>query len=181
MGKLIRFLLMLALAAALLAGGLYLYAQPQQTLDLNYSDLSIKNKLADMIASRKLEVELTEPEVNNLLKKALAKQSSVRGEVEVTGARFTLNGSEWIADVNLLYQKRWQIGAELMFAVSWQEPYVTVVHTGTRIRQAGIPSEWFRLKPLQVPLNDYMPKLAGVKSIDFLEHGVRLKLGIMLH
>ncbi|MDF2962338.1 MAG: hypothetical protein K0S39_4073 [Paenibacillus sp.] len=168
------------LLIALLAGGLYGYVQPQHTLDLAYTDLPVRNKLADMLASRKLEVELTEPEVNSLLKKALANQMSNRQDFEITGARFTLLGSEWVADVNLLYRKRWKLGAALRFKVSWQEPYIMAVHTGTRIRQAELPLEWFRLKPVQVPLNDHLPKLTAIKDIAFLEHSLKLSLGLKL-
>ncbi|NOU96271.1 hypothetical protein GC093_24055 [Paenibacillus sp. LMG 31456] len=184
MGKLLRGLIVFVLLIALLVGGLYWYVQPQTALDLTYTDLSVRNKLTEMLASRKLEVELSEPEVNDLLKKALvtrnSNSASNRGEIEITGARFTLHGNELIADVSLLYKKQWRIGAVLQFAVSWQEPYVTAVHTGTRIRQMNLPLEWFQLKPIQVPLNDYMPKVAGIKSITFLEHSLKLSLALKL-
>ncbi|MFD0676458.1 MULTISPECIES: hypothetical protein [unclassified Paenibacillus] len=183
MGKLLRVIIVGVLLIALLAGGLYWYVQPQTTLDLVYTDLSVRNKLAEMLASRKLEVELTEPEVNNLLKKALVARNSSNSnnnEFEITGAQFTLHGNELIADVNLLYKKQWRIGAMLQFTVSWQEPYVMVVHTGTQIRHMHLPPEWFQLKPIQVSLDDYMPKLAGIKSITFLEHSLKLSLGLKL-
>jgi hypothetical protein len=180
MGKLLRGIALIIVLTALLAGGLVWYVQPQQTLDLAYTDLSVKNKLADMLATRKLEVELSESEVNNLLKKAIATQALSHRELEITGAQFALQGNQLIADVNLLYQKQWKVGAVLQFNISWQEPYVTAVHTGTHLRDIDLPLDWFQLKPIQVPLGDYMPKLTGIKGITFLEHGLKLSVGLKL-
>ncbi|OXM87293.1 hypothetical protein [Paenibacillus rigui] len=176
MGKLFRSVLSLAVVVALLAAAAYWYARPTQALDLAYSELPVRSKLTEILANRKLEVTLNESEVNSLLKKALAAHAEVQEGVRITGARFSLEGDRWIADVNLLYKQQWEVGAKLYFTMQWHEPYLTAVHTGTQIRQAGIPVEWFQLKPLQIPLNDYLPKPAGVRGIAFENHEVKLAL-----
>ncbi|MCS7458924.1 hypothetical protein N0M98_02115 [Paenibacillus doosanensis] len=176
MGKLLRSIVSLAIGCAVIAAIGYWYVQPERPLDLTYSELKVRGKLADMIASRKLEVELTEPEVNSLLKKALAAHAQVTPDLEVTGAEFSLEGKEWVADVNLLYKGQWEAAARLYFTMSWQEPYLTAVHTSTKIKRLSVPLDWFRLQPLNVELNDYLPRPAGVRSVAFEEHAVRVGL-----
>lgn len=176
MGKLLRGILSICICCALLLALGYWYAQPDRTLDLAYSELQIRNKVTDMLTSRKLEVQLTETEVNSLLKKALASRTHVNQDLKITGAQFSLEGSQWIADVNLLYKDEWTFGGRLHFAMSWQEPYLTATHTTTQIKQIAVPASWFQLEPLQIELNDYVPKPAGVRGVAFEEHGVRVGL-----
>ncbi|NHN30276.1 hypothetical protein [Paenibacillus agricola] len=176
MGKLLRYGGTLLLVGMLLLGVSYAYAQPDRMLDLSYSELSIRDKLAAMLANRRMEVVLTEYEVNELLKKTLADRAELRENWTLTGAQFKLKGNEWTADVNLMYKGKWPIGAKLFFTVDWQDPYLTAVHTETQIKQISIPMEWFQLQPLQIPLNDYLPKPAGVRNVTFQDDMVRLAL-----
>ncbi|GAA4855189.1 hypothetical protein GCM10023310_37650 [Paenibacillus vulneris] len=176
MGKLLRGILSIAIVCALLLGAAYWYVQPARTLDLNYSELEVRNKVANMLTSRKLEVDLTEPEVNSLLKKALAAHPQVGSDLEMTGAEFSLEGNRWVADVNLLYKGQWTFGAKLYFTMSWKEPNMIATHTATQIKEVSIPGTWFQLNPLQIQLNDYVPKPAAVREIAFEEHGVRVGL-----
>lgn len=176
MGKLLRGIISLAIICALLLVAAYWYIQPAQPLDLHYSELQVRDKVTSMLTNRKLEVELTEPEVNSLLKKALAAHSHVSSDLEITGAQFSLEGSEWVADVNMLYKDQWAFGAKLYFDMSWKEPYLKATHTATKIKEASIPMAWFQLNPLQVQLNDYIPKPAAVREIAFEDHGLRVGL-----
>lgn len=176
MRKLLRGIVSLCIGCALLAALAYWYVQPDRPLDLAYSELQVRNKLADMIASRKLEVQLTEPEVNSLLKKSLASRTQLNRDTKITGAQFALDGNQWTADVQLLYKDRWTIGATLHFAMKWEDPYVTAIHTATNIKSLPVPASWFQLEPLRIQLNDYVPKPAGVRAVAFEQHGVKVGL-----
>lgn len=176
MGKLVRTVVSLAVIAVLLLIAVRAYVQPTQSLDLSYSELPVRNKIVDMLKNRKLEVVLNEPEVNDLLKKALAEHAQVQQDVRITGAQFSLQDNVWIADVNLLYKDNWEVGAKLYFSMRWQEPDLIAVHTATQIRQVTLPAEWFQLQPLHIALNDYLPKPAGIRGITFEDHEVKVAL-----
>jgi hypothetical protein len=176
MGKLLRFGGTLLLVFILLLGVSYAYAQPDRMLDLNYSELSIRDKLENMLVNRRLEVVLTESEVNGLLKKTLASRAQLRDDWTLTGAQFTLKGTQWMADINLMYKEKWPIGAQLFFTVNWEDPFLTAIHTDTQIKQISVPMSWFQLEPLQIPLNDYLPRPAGVRNVTFQDNIVRLAL-----
>ncbi|MFC6230184.1 hypothetical protein ACFQI7_20385 [Paenibacillus allorhizosphaerae] len=150
------------------------YVKPEQKLDLAYSELPLRDKLAGMLVNRKPEITLTESEVNELLKKALAARPDVRPDVTVTGARFDLQGDQLTADVNVRIKRRIEAAATLRFDLDWKEPYLIAVHTGTFVKQVGIPGSWFHLEPLQANLNDYLPRLAAIRSVAFENAGVKL-------
>ncbi|WP_261381440.1 hypothetical protein [Paenibacillus cremeus] len=164
----------LVVLAVLLAAGLVWYVKPVQPLDLAYTELPLRDKLASMLVTRKLEITLTEAEVNQLLKKALAAHAQVRPDVTITGAKFAQQGDRLVADVNLLVGGQLEAGARLNFDLAWQEPNLIAVHTGTVIKQAAIPPAWFQLAPLQVNVNNYLPQLVAVKGFTFEPSGVKL-------
>ncbi|MCU6796648.1 MULTISPECIES: hypothetical protein [Paenibacillus] len=176
MGKLLRFVGMLLILCILLLGVSYAYAQPDRLLDLNYSEISVRDKLTDMLANRRLEVVLTESEVNDLLKKTLSSRAQLNEDWKLSGAQFNLKGNQWTADVTLMYKDKWPIGAQLFFTVKWEDPFLTATHTGTQIKQLSVPMDWFQLQPLQIPLNDYLPKPAGIRAVTFQDNVVRLAL-----
>lgn len=166
------------LAAVLIcfAAGVTWFVRPAEPLDLSYGQLDLRGKLADMLMSRRLETVLTEREVNDLLKQALARRPEVRPGVTLTGAAFALQGERLSADVNLLVRQRLEVGAKLWFELSWTEPYLTALHTGIEIRGRSVPLEWLRLEPLRMELNEHLPKHVSVRGMAFEGSTVRLSL-----
>ncbi|MGF9911061.1 hypothetical protein ABEX47_07460 [Paenibacillus ehimensis] len=180
MRSLFKGIVTIVIVGALLAAGALWYAQPQAALDLSYNDLPVREKLAAMVIHRKPETVLTEQEVGDLLKKALARRSELRPGVKLTGARFFLQGERLAADVTLLLQDRWKVGARLNFDLAWNEPYLTAVHTGTVVRDVAVPAEWLSLRPIEVDLNHYLPKHVAIRGVAFEESAVRVTFGLRL-
>ncbi|MFB6366159.1 hypothetical protein ACFCP7_19175 [Paenibacillus elgii] len=180
MKSLFKGIVTIVILGALLAAGALWYAQPQAALDLSYNDLPVREKLAAMVINLKPEAVLTEQEVGDLLKKSLARKPELRPGVKLTGARFFLQGERLAADVTLLLQDRWKVGARLHFDLAWNEPYLTAIHTGTDVRDVTVPGEWLSLQPTQVDLNDYMPKHVAIRDVAFEGSAVRVSFGLRL-
>lgn len=178
MSVFIKRFIALAAALALLAAGAAWYVRPSAPLDLSYGQLQLRDKLAGMLMSRSLEMVLTEREVNDLLKQALARKPEVRPGVLVTGAAFSLQGAQLSADVNMLVRQRLEAGMQLRFELGWSAPYLTALHTATSIRGTSVPLEWFRLEPLRVDLDAYVPKHVSIRELAFEGSGVRLRFSI---
>ncbi|MCP3773601.1 hypothetical protein NLX71_09795 [Paenibacillus sp. MZ04-78.2] len=180
MKSLFKGIVTIVILVALLAAGALWYAQPQAALDLSYNDLPVREKLAAMVTNLKPEAVLTEQEVGDLLKKALARKPELRPGVKLTGAKFFLKGERLAADVTLLLQDRWKVGARLNFDLAWNEPYLTAVHTGTVVRDVTVPGEWLSLEPIQVDLNGYMPKHVAIRNVAFEGSTARVTFGLRL-
>lgn len=168
----------LAIILTILAAGAAWYVRPAEPLDLSYVQLDLRDKLAAMLLNRRLETVLTEREVNDLLKQALSRRPELRPGVMVTGAAFALQEERLSAYTNLLLRQRLEVGTKLWFELGWTEPYLTAVHTGTEFRGISVPLEWFRLDPLQVDLNEYLPKHVSIREMVFEGSTVRLSFNI---
>jgi hypothetical protein len=162
--------------------GLAAYVKPEQALDLRYAEVRLQNQLTEMLQSRKLELTLSEAEVNDLLKKQIAMKlldsSGAPPQAVVQGAQFSQQGQQLVADVNALVKDQWEVGARLHFHLEWKEPYLTATHTKTEIKQTNVPLSWYQMKPLQVNLNEVLPKLIAIKGIHF--DGKQLRISFKL-
>ncbi|MDQ1912217.1 hypothetical protein RAC89_17660 [Paenibacillus sp. GD4] len=154
------------------------YVRPEQELDLAFAQLKLEDQAAEMLRTRKLEVVLSEAEINDLLKEQLAqKQLSSAGpppKGRITGASFSLQGNLLIADVNVLVREQWKVGAKLQFRLEWQDPYLVATHTDTHIKAMNIPLSWYEVKPLKLAVNNKLPKLIAVRNVEFQEKQINI-------
>ncbi len=167
----------LVLAVGLLS--LVSYVKPSEAMDLNYQEVAISGKIADIIKNRKLEVVLTEQDINNIVKKQLAAHSTLPNDLMIEGAKLRLNGSQLEADVNLRWREQIPIGATVLFALDWSPPNIEVRHVGTQIKDKQLPSDWLQLAPVQIPLESYLPQLVGVKHVAFENQAIRIDLKLL--
>lgn len=174
----VLLVLVLILAAGLFA--LAFYVKPAEPLDLNYSEVSIYNNIAGMVRSRKLEMVLSPEEVSSLLKKQLAAQRQVDPDTEITGADFIPEPDGLLAKVNVRYKGRLDVGAQLDFDLVWEDPYLTVTHKATRIRDFTVPAGWFRLDPIRIDVGHQLPPHIGIKSVRFTAEGWAVDLKVKL-
>ncbi|MFS0840055.1 hypothetical protein [Paenibacillus sp. 1P03SA] len=165
--RIIVVLLVLAVAAGLAAWGLLTYIKPQQQLHLAYTDISLESQLVDIIRSKKPEVRLSDEELNQLGKKAIAKHARVSPDVTITGADFTRNGDNLTADVNLLWKNTVPVGAQMTFKLAWTGKELTVTHTDTHIRSFQVPQGLVSIAPAAISLDSYLPSLVHIKEVRF--------------
>ncbi|WP_405082072.1 hypothetical protein ACI48J_05590 [Paenibacillus chitinolyticus] len=177
--RIIVVLLVLAVAAGLAAWGLLTYIKPQRQLDLAYTELSLESQLVDIIRSKKPEVRLSNEEINQLGKKAIAKHARVSPDVTITGADFTRSGDNLTADVNLLWKNTVPVGAQMTFKLAWTGKELAVTHTGTHIRNFEVPSGLVSLAPVSISLDSYLPSIVHIKDVrfdpDFVVIGLTLR------
>lgn len=152
------------------------HIQPTEVLDLNYQEISIASKIADMVKNRKFEVQITEQDLNNLVKKQLSAHQNLPNDVRVEGAKLTLQGSNLVADVNIRWQDKVPVGAQLLFTLAWDPPNVVIQHQSTRVRGIQVPKEWLQFAPIELSIEDHLPLLVGVKGVQFEEKAVLIQL-----
>jgi hypothetical protein len=150
--------------------------KPDQSLDLNYKEVSVVEKTLDIVKNRKLEVQLTEQDLNNLVKKQLSQHAVMPNNVTITGAQFKLDGNRVEADVNLLWDNKVAAAAKLFFLMEWKNPDLEITHLSTQIKQMQVPQEWFHLNPIRIPMTQNMPKMIGIKDIAFDPDAIRIML-----
>lgn len=156
------------------------YVKPAQELDLKYEEISIERKIAEIVKQRKLEVRLTEQDLNNLIKKYLSQHSELPHGFVIKGADFQLQGERLEADVNLLWDYKVHMGAKLFFQLNWKQPVIEVIHTGTEVKHIRISPEKFQLPLITIPIEDSLPPLIGIQGIAFEQEAIRVGLKMSL-
>ncbi|OCT14631.1 hypothetical protein A8709_24935 [Paenibacillus pectinilyticus] len=174
--KILLIIVALAVIAVVMLVIVIQYVKPTESLDLHYKEISISSKVADIILSRKLEVRLTEDDVNNLVKKQLADHSVLPNDFRMEGAKLNLQGSTIEADVNLRWQDKVPIGAHTTFTLAWEPPNLVIQHVNTQIRNWQLPSAWLQVAPVEIPLQSFLPKLIGIKNIVFENKDIVIQL-----
>jgi hypothetical protein len=178
--QLLRKLFYTIVILAVISFGLFWAAvqavKPDQILDLNYKEVSVVEKTLNIVKNRKLEVQLTEQDLNNLVKKQLSQHAVMPHNVTITGAQFKLDGDRVEADVNLLWNHKVAAAAKLFFLMEWKNPDLEITHLSTQIKQMQVPQEWFHLNPIRIPLTQNMPKMIGIRDIAFDPDVIRIML-----
>ncbi|KQX45193.1 hypothetical protein [Paenibacillus sp. Root444D2] len=152
------------------------HVKPTETLNLDYKEVTISSKIADIVKNRKLEVQLTEQDINDVVKKQLAAHQVLPNGFRIEGAKLTLQGSNLVADVNVRWREKIPIGVQMMFTLAWNPPNLVVQHRNTSVKGMQVPSEWVQLAPFELPIEDHLPKLIGVKNIRFEEKAIIIQL-----
>jgi hypothetical protein len=174
-----RIFIFIIVVIVILAAAIVMFIrhiQPTEVLDLNYQEISIASKIADIVKNRKLEVQITEQDLNNLVKKQLSAHQNLPNGVRIEGAKLTLQGSQLVADVNIRWQDKVPAGAQLLFTLAWDPPNVVIQHQSTRVRGIQVPKEWLQLAPIELSIEDHLPLLVGVKDVRFEEKAVLIQL-----
>ncbi|MDQ0886024.1 uncharacterized protein YpmS [Paenibacillus sp. V4I9] len=152
------------------------HVKPTEALNLDYKEVTISSKIADIVKNRNFEVQLTEQELNDVVKKQLAGHQVLPNDFRIEGAKLTLQGSNLVADVNVRWREKIPIGAQMMFTLAWNPPNLVVQHRNTSIKGMQVPSEWVQLAPIELPIEDHLPKLIGVKNVMFEEKAIIVQL-----
>lgn len=167
------FLIVLVLIAA---GTAIWYVQPTKPLDLAYTRVSISDKIIDMVQRRSFEVHLTEADLNNLVKMSLAARPQLPNDIRITGAQAAQDGDLMKVDINAIWRDSLPFTATLTYRMNYAEPNLLLHLESTRMKRYLLPSDWFKSPDITVNLYDNMPKLVGVKSIQFQPDGLLISL-----
>jgi hypothetical protein len=173
--KLLYTLFIILIVIALLIAGLLIYIKPERELDWSYSKVSLTDKAKQMITSFKTELNLSEEEINNLLKEQLADKAKLPNDTEITGMQFDLQGSTAFADVNLLWKGLVEAGAQIKFDLEWKEGTLMMKHSQTNVKAISIPATYFKIPDVEIPINKMLPKMVAIKDLSFEPDHIHIK------
>lgn len=174
MRKLFVLLLVILIFIGAGAVGIIYYIRPDPTLSLAYTPVSFKEKALEMVKRLELEVELTEEDINGLLKQALAQNTRQFPDLEVLGAQFALNGDRLGADLRLLWKDQVPAGLQVTYRLTWEPPYLKAEAESVNVKALALPAE---IAPdLLIPIEEELPSLLRIDSIEFGERSIRIKL-----
>ena len=154
-------ILLIVLGAA--GFGALRYISPNEALDLRYDRVPLGQRAIDMARRLSLDLVLTEADINNYGKEALARQPDYRPDVRIDGARFHLRGDRMIADVNVTIKKRIPARLTLTYKLEWRDPDLIAVIEEAKMKSITLPNRYF--DDVVIPLGSEVPKLLKVKEV----------------
>ena len=165
MKKLLIALFVLVFLAVIAGVGALYYVKPDQSLDLAYEEVPLKDRAIDMAKRMSLELILTDNDLSNLAKKSLAENPNVEQDIVVTGAEFTLEGDRLIADLNVLWKDWVSASLQITYRLRWQDPNVVADVLEARLK--GLPLPKSMLDSRVIPIAQELPKPLKIESMNW--------------
>ncbi|QJD86750.1 hypothetical protein [Cohnella herbarum] len=163
MKKLFITLFVLVFLAAFAGVGALYYVKPDRNLDLSYEAVPLKDRALDMIRRVSPEMILTGEDISNLAIKSLADNPQVEKDVLVTGADFTLEGDQLIADLNIIWKNQVSAGIQVTYLLRWDNPNVVATVEKATMKGITLPNSMFSDR--LIPIGDDLPKLLKIKDL----------------
>lgn len=170
---LIGLLLLIVLLGLGLWGGLR-YIAPQESLDLVAEPFRLGSKVQELLRGGRLELLLTEADVDSLIKSELQAKPMIAPEAEMTGARIELSGDRAIVHANVMYREQIPIGVVAAYRLSWQAPELVAEPESLHIRSIRLPSD--KLDTLRFSFADQLPDILEIGEVSFESDGIRIAL-----
>lgn len=172
------FLTLAGLAAALiLAGAAVIWLiRPAEPLNMDYNDISILEKINDMVNRRQLSLVLNQEDINNLLKKSTSGRTEIAPNIRMTGVGFHLLDDRLTAVLNLNWHGIVPFEAQVKYRLRWQDPVLTLEPEDVRVKRFSVPGSLFTVHPETIRINDLLPALVAVKDMRFQGQSVAVDL-----
>ncbi|MEF2967538.1 hypothetical protein V3851_17055 [Paenibacillus sp. M1] len=178
MGKRRLVIGFLLLAVVLFLAAALLYIRPAENLDLQYSDISWKDKLRHMAETRKAELTLSEQELNQLAKRELNEYIAEHTlPVQITGAEFHLNGEHLTADLNLAWGAL-DAGVAADYRMEYTGGGLTLTPESLAVRNLSLTPDAFGLEPIVIDFGTYLPDIVEVKDMSFPGKSVKMEFAL---
>ncbi|WP_199620446.1 hypothetical protein [Paenibacillus alkalitolerans] len=161
------------------AAGLVWYAAPSEQLDWTSGPPpSIRDKVEQMILERRAFIQLSETEIDALLKQYWKRQAVINEYAVVTGARFELTDNVLLAHTTVRLADTADAALVHEFRLDWEAPDIVITHLSTRMKNIEFPKDWIRFEQTRLPL-ELDPRLpVAVKSVEFMGDVVEIQMNL---
>jgi len=170
--RLLAFLLVAALLAALAAWGIVRYVRPEPGLNLTARPVDLGAKLKEMALAGKPELVLNAEDIDRMVKSKLGERRSLTPDLELYGAEFRPDGDRLEGKVAVLYKDLVPVGADVRYKLSWQDPELVAEPEQLSVRMVNLPTD--HLQTFRIRLLDGIPDVIEVKDVRFEQDGIHI-------
>lgn len=166
---------LLLLIVSLLAAAAVWYIRPERTLDMNYSKIAWKDKLAKMIETRKPQLELSEKEINDLAKQKLAQAlETYELPVTITGMQLQLAGNLVTVHIHAEWGSM-EIGAAVQYVMEYSAGRLVLNPEAVKFRMLSLSPAIFGLEQVEIDPAPYVPDPVAIEDILFHDRHITIK------
>ncbi|MNJ54283.1 hypothetical protein D3C77_497170 [compost metagenome] len=143
---------------------------------MSYSEIVWKEKLGEMIDTRKPEIVLTAEEFNSLAKQKLLEElQNYELPVSVNGAEFQLAGDTLLVHINGSWG-RVEFGAGIHYVMEYSAGRLYLTPNAVNVRQISLSPHLLGLERVEVNPGSYLPDIAAVQDMTFHDRSMTIKL-----
>ncbi|WP_054026229.1 hypothetical protein [Bacillus sp. FJAT-28004] len=186
MGKTLKRLLIGVIVILLLLGGalwwFLSYIAPDERLDMSYAPIDVKEKALDMVKKVKLELVLTESDINHLIKKHMkdeyamnksgAATSELAKDIRLDGAHFDLEEDKLIARMNITYKNKIPARLDAVYSLDWQSPNIVLKPQSLAVKAIQLPLN--TLETIVIPLDLPAQDVVTVRDVQFENNQMKI-------
>ena len=172
--RIVVWLMILLLMAVIISITLIIYIRPAASHDLNYSNISIADKVMENVQKRSLDIELSERDVNNLIKKNLLADYSE--DITIKGADFQLRQGGIKALLHIKYKGLIDAQIEADYDLVWNSPTLQLQPASLAMKKIKLPV--LLLDSINIPIELPADDIVSIKKINVTADSVKLKLGL---
>ncbi|MGG1633971.1 hypothetical protein [Paenibacillus sp. NRS-1760] len=192
MGKTLKRLLMSFIVILLLLGGalwwFLLYIAPDEPLDMSYAPIDVKEKALDMVKKMKLELVLTESDINHLIKMnmkdelAISRPESTHQEIakaiHLDGANFDLEENRLIAQMNITYKNKIPARLDAVYSLDWESPNIILKPQSLSVKAIQLPLSM--LETIVIPLDLPAQDVVTVRDVQFENNQIKIRFKLQI-
>lgn len=183
LGRTIAFLILFVIIASV---AFLFYIRPADKIGWpDQVEVSILDKLEQMVKNRSFSLQLNEDEINALAVQGIQKMGSSRFYVElwhVDGMRIHLQPGGMEVQVQMEPFPGIRVEANILYDMEWNPMRQSVRAVPQSVRMKGweIPESWLNLEPMEFSIAAELPDWVKVKKFDLHADGWVMKLGLYL-
>ncbi|WP_168118699.1 hypothetical protein [Paenibacillus sp. HB172176] len=180
MGRWLRRLIVTLLVLIVVAGGacwwFISYISPDEKLDMSYQSIDMGEKIMDMIGRRKLELVLTEADVNNLIKMNMKRE--LADNIVLDGAKFELEQDALHAVLNVNYHNLVPAQIDVDYRLEWKQPNIVLYPQAIAVKGIDLPLSMLEVveAPIQLPAGNRVK----IENVAFGPQEIRVKFKLQL-
>ncbi|MGO4179739.1 hypothetical protein AB4Z17_01055 [Paenibacillus sp. TAF43_2] len=192
MGKTLKRLLMSFIVILLLLGGalwwFLSYIAPDEPLDMSYAPIDVKEKALDMVRKMKLELVLTESDINHLIKMnmkdelAISRLESADQEfakaIHLDGANFDLEENKLIAQMNITYKNKIPARLDAVYSLDWESPNIILKPQSLSVKAIQLPLSM--LETIVIPLDLPAQDVVTVRDVQFENNQIKIRFKLQI-
>lgn len=169
-------LIVIIVIAAIAVIALIQYARPSQKLTMNYTQISMGEKLSYMVSNLKTELILSERDIDALIKQNMDQQ--LNEYTYIDGAKFYIESDILHANLNVTFANKVKAEINATYDVAWNDPKLTLTPQTLSIKDIPLPTSW--LETIVIPIyepNDSMIQISKLTNVN-RELIIKLKLNL---
>ncbi len=160
MRKLIKILAVILVIFIVIAAVLH-YIKPEEKLNMDYTPVSLEEKIVEMAKEFKPEIRLSRSDINAIIKQNIERE--LHEQVYIDGADFYMQNSLLHGKLNITVANNIKAELTVVYSMSWAQPNLILKPYSLHIKAIPLPLKW--LQKFDIPLTESEQRFVKINDV----------------